>query len=630
MYRGPFRAAAADDGAAPQERAARVASAAAAAEDEGPFEPDRRCLDGVIAYVARTGYALDAGMAFGVNSVAWRRDVELRYVMVEQHLRHGRTRLHWASEKGYLPRVKELLEYIGGMVYGDVDAEDERGCTALHFACVKGHLGVAHELMRCGAKVRHARADGLTPLHEAALGDHDDVVRFLLESGADIRTADTTGNTALHTAAHNGQSKAMRELVKHADLATVSLRNANGKTAFELAWSKEVKAWLQLASIAVDTIFSEDGETQLHRAAALNLLEVARELVRRGAKVGAKSRIGNTPLHDACAYGHAETSRFLIDSGADVRDITVENGGATPMSLALQEDRVDVVALLISCGVDVNAPFYAEGWLPLGYASFKGFAPIVRMLLTSGASIQARDSDFDFTALHWASLGKHVEVVRVLLAAGAEIDARCSSRYDVTPLLCACNHTGESSSIDMIRVLIAAGANVRARTGSGSTALHLASMCGDDKSVQELLLHADAALLSLRNYRGFTALDYAPTAEIRAWIELASPGSIEDADEDGATQLHRASAGGVAEAVRELLRRGAWIGARAKNGCTPLHDASFGGCVEVVRVLMAAGADAEARNSGGRSALDVASSESVRRALRREPPGVDPDGYEFE
>ena len=67
----------------------------------------------------------------------------------------------------------------------------------------------------------------------------------------------------------------------------------------------------------------------------------------------------------------------------------------------------------------------------------------------------------------------------------------------------------------------------------------------------------------------------------------------------------RASGAGSLEVVRELLARGAAVGAADDNGTAPLHYASAAGHLEVVRELLARGAMVNAATIDGTSVLRV-------------------------
>jgi ankyrin repeat protein len=55
---------------------------------------------------------------------------------------YGWTPLTWASMKGHVQVVKELLEHGA-----DMKAKDNQDSTPLHFACSLGHLAVVNELL---------------------------------------------------------------------------------------------------------------------------------------------------------------------------------------------------------------------------------------------------------------------------------------------------------------------------------------------------------------------------------------------------------------------------------------------------------------------------------------------------
>lgn len=61
---------------------------------------------------------------------------------------------------------------------------------ALHSAATRGYQEIVALLLKKGAQVNQATADGMTPLHMAVRGGHRQTIEVLLHHGAD-KTATT-------------------------------------------------------------------------------------------------------------------------------------------------------------------------------------------------------------------------------------------------------------------------------------------------------------------------------------------------------------------------------------------------------------------------------------------------------
>uniref|UniRef100_H3HDN9 Uncharacterized protein n=1 Tax=Phytophthora ramorum TaxID=164328 RepID=H3HDN9_PHYRM len=90
--------------------------------------------------------------------------------------REGFTPLHWASVRGYLEIVAQLVEISGA----DVNRQDAMGWTPLHIACFKGYPDLVEYLL----VERHARSDvedcyGFTPMMFARIAENMDIVKRL-------------------------------------------------------------------------------------------------------------------------------------------------------------------------------------------------------------------------------------------------------------------------------------------------------------------------------------------------------------------------------------------------------------------------------------------------------------------
>ena len=177
--------------------------------------------------------------------------------------------------------------------------------------------------------------------------------------------------------------------------------------------------------------------------------------------------------------------------------------GETPLWIAVDEKRPDVVRALLHAGADPNAE-NGDGKTVLHMVSRRGHkAELFRALLRFGADPNAADKQGK-TPLHLACWSRLVTNVNVLLAAGANPGAKDKSGK--TPLHWAFgggaaskrawqavfdSNYGNDGRVEVLRALIVAGADVDAADTDGKTPLHSACTVGHLESV-EVLLAADA------------------------------------------------------------------------------------------------------------------------------------------
>jgi ankyrin repeat protein len=117
--------------------------------------------------------------------------------------------------------------------------------------------------------------------------------------------------------------------------------------------------------------------------------------------IEARDDYDRTPLMVAVQYGKRELVGALLGMGADVN---AESGdGATCVSRAIEKNDLDTLKLLLEAGADIerkSAGFYG----PLSLAVVRGHLPIIEYLLAQGADIEAR-GEMDETPLMEAWFG---------------------------------------------------------------------------------------------------------------------------------------------------------------------------------------------------------------------------------
>ncbi|XP_063838739.1 ankyrin repeat domain-containing protein 39 [Ostrinia nubilalis] len=121
--------------------------------------------------------------------------------------------LWYAAFNGDIERVNALISKASN-IKDTVNAPDNSGYTALHYAARNGHTDVCDILIKNGACIDAQTKSGkATPLHKAAAAGNTTAVKFLIDSGATVDMQDVDGQTALHKALENNKFELVRILL---------------------------------------------------------------------------------------------------------------------------------------------------------------------------------------------------------------------------------------------------------------------------------------------------------------------------------------------------------------------------------------------------------------------------------
>lgn len=119
-------------------------------------------------------------------------------------------RLRAAASVGKVGDVKSLLSK--GV---DVNSQDERGYTPLHYAAMFGQTRIVELMVSRGADVNTTNKENMTPLHVAPCRSQKAVVKTLLAKGADVNARDGAGATPLAEATSRGHTEVAELLRRH-------------------------------------------------------------------------------------------------------------------------------------------------------------------------------------------------------------------------------------------------------------------------------------------------------------------------------------------------------------------------------------------------------------------------------
>ena len=230
--------------------------------------------------------AILSGDADQIQLLLSARDIEL-----DQLCRGGRTPLMHAVSRSDERTVCQLLDPRLG---ANVDKQNKRGSTVLHFAAERGDHAIVRCLIDHGADKDAQDTSGQTPLVKAVKGAHETVIQILFERGADMSKKDTQEWSAIHHAVHQ-PNLAIPKLI--------------------LTLKPEMKDDIDQA-----------GKTALHYCAELELEEHAQALLEHKHKldVNAIDSRSRTPLYFAASKPsnpkRESMVRLLVRHGAELNE----------------------------------------------------------------------------------------------------------------------------------------------------------------------------------------------------------------------------------------------------------------------------------------------------------------------
>ena len=155
--------------------------------------------------------------------------------------------LHSAAQRGDKAALLEQIEQLTEAA--DINLKDNRGLSALHVACYKGHADAALVLLDHGASVLLRDSKGMTPLHLAALGGSAALARALLEHAAVVDAVEPShGATALHLAVTNPEAAELAGVLLEYG-ASLDIVDGSGHTPAAVAMSMDNAACIELFAI---------------------------------------------------------------------------------------------------------------------------------------------------------------------------------------------------------------------------------------------------------------------------------------------------------------------------------------------------------------------------------------------
>lgn len=373
---------------------------------------------------------------------------------------HGRTAFIRAVMAGDLKYAEMLAEYAEA----DVTSPDERGRTALHWACEKQ----LPELINLCLAVSSL---------DSGMRDKDNLTAFDISCRAEDETIPALFYKNIFELEKTNPDDALLRLLTVSSEPDEGLEFP-GEALFGPILGNKLPLVEALMKSGVNlTATNNNQETALHLAAKHGHAEIVSTLLEnssRGSRVDAEAvgKDGLTALHYAAQQGHVQAVKVLLNLGADKE--AKDSNGQTARDRATGND--DIRAAL-----DLES----DDQTTLHRAAAEGRTERVQQLLDWGAVLEGTNRQ-GMTALHCAAGSGHTETVKLLLDRGAELEAGDISGQTVLHRAAGNGHT------ETVKLLLDRGAELEVGDGSGRTALHRASETGHTETVKLLLDRSQA------------------------------------------------------------------------------------------------------------------------------------------
>ena len=440
----------------------------------------------------------------------------------------GLTALHQATKHGDINAVSILLQK---QIDVNAQTDDENRCTSLHIAAQKGDHNIATMLIQAGAYVDACNGDGKTSLYLTAQNGEKEMTELLLRKGADLEIQPYGENdlTLLHQVAKQGYQEIVALLLNYG--ADVNECTPSGITLLHIAEQNRdrdmIQFLLQKGADPRTRVEKEKGFVLLHSACEHGYRELAAILIDDGVDVNRCDDNGWSPLRTATKNGHTEVMQLLLQRGAN--EISKSFSDQLKLVLAFQRDNLEVIALLLDCGIsktmmtnllcwaasdgdkkmaelllergaDVNLKRNTDknGNSPLHIAAQRGFDEIVELLVNFDGDVN-RINDNGFSPLHLAAIKGHTKVIQILLQRGAFVNLRDQSGK---------LSFSDSLGYQEIAPLSTHSWKIRQYRSKGATALYFAIQNNHREAVQLLLESGADVNAPTNNKDGNTPLQW--------------------------------------------------------------------------------------------------------------------------
>ena len=180
-------------------------------------------------------------------------------------------------------------------------------------------------------------------------------------------------------------------------------------------------------------------------------IEIIECLLRNGSSVFTEAYDRATPLYLAVNDNRLAVSELLLKHGSPVDAPDID--GLTPFHLAVKNQSIDMVRLLHKFGASTDRMTEYSGFTPLHQAALRGNVDILTFLLETGVDEKSKTIDGK-TILHVACMGCQYDLCKWIIDRGiVDIDAKDDHEFT------ALYYATQLHDIDIVQLLLERGSD---------------------------------------------------------------------------------------------------------------------------------------------------------------------------
>ncbi|KAI5456973.1 ankyrin repeat-containing domain protein [Mariannaea sp. PMI_226] len=297
---------------------------------------------------------------------------------------HDRTALHYAVMKNSPGACRFLLQ-----AGADPFVEDKSGMSATQKAWEHIFSKRGPQTMLDEFKVLFSNNDldywNISPLRKAVIGLEGFKLPETLCLDADsmeVDARDARQQTALHWAAQRRDLRAIESLLNVG--ADVDVVDEHGCTPLLFAASATVPRIVELSILSGADVNTTNnrGDSPLHYAARhKDDLDSVKILVRAGAQLDCRNKLGNTPFAGAAIMNRVAAGKYLLNCGA--KKYNKNKYGDTPLRETIHHNQHAFLQMLLDDDTNINE-VKADGSSLLHSLALEGDTKTVQILAAAG------------------------------------------------------------------------------------------------------------------------------------------------------------------------------------------------------------------------------------------------------